>query len=344
MLGLRCFRWFSLIFLLCFFSFVQEQEKTNLIADNMLLLQRNSGGWSKFFNKQKVNYKRTFTSVEIALARKQKDLQDATIDNSASSSEIRYLISAYSKTRNKSYLKAAQKGINYLLEAQYPNGGWSQYYPDTHLYRSQITYNDCAMINVLRIMQDITKAANGFGVLEAVYKEKAQRAIVRGTDCILKTQVTLGGQKTIWAAQYDKDSLQPAKARAYELPSLATAESCDILLFLMEQPKSSPLAEAVEAGMKWFADHKIENKEAVIIEDSTQPSGKDRVLVHQPGTDCWARFYDLKQQEPLFVGRDGVPHQTLSAIENERRVGYAWYGNWGDKVRKTYKKWKLNQF
>lgn len=344
MLGLRCFRWLSLIFLLCSFGFVQEQEKTDPTAENMLLLQRSCGGWSKFFNKQKVDYQHVFTTSEIALAEEQKDLTDATIDNNATSSEIRYLIKAYKKTQNKLYLSAAKKGINYLIEAQYPNGGWPQYYPDTHLYRSQITYNDRAMINVLRIMQDIVAATNSFGILGEDYKQKAKKALYLGVDCILKTQVIINGQKTIRAAQYDKDRLQPAKARVYELPSLAAAESSDVLLFLMDQPKSPLLIEAIETGVKWFADHKIENKEAVIIEDSTQPSGKDRVLVHQPGTDCWARFYDLKQQEPLFVGRDGVPRQTLSAIENERRVGYAWYGNWGDKVRKTYKKWKLNQF
>ncbi|MEH6306658.1 pectate lyase [Olivibacter sp. CPCC 100613] len=338
MLGLKSYRWVSLSLLFCFFGFVKGQEKVDPIAENMLLLQRSYGGWSKFFNKQKVDYNHVFSPSDMNLAKHQKDALDATIDNNATSSEIRYLIKAYKKTQNKSYLTAVEKGIDYLLEAQYPNGGWPQYYPDTHLYRSEITYNDCAMINVLRIMQDISKAAKGFEILKARYKEKAQRAIVLGVDCILKTQVIIGGQKTIWAAQYDKDRLQPAKARAYELPSLATAESSDILLFLMEQPPSPRLVEAVEAGVKWFAAHKIENKEALVIDDSTQKSGKDRILVTKQGATSWARFYDLKQQEPLFVGRDGVPHRTLSSIENERRIGYAWYGNWGDKVERAYKK------
>lgn len=337
-------RWIPLVFFPCFFCFVQGQEKTDAIAENILRLQRNYGGWSKFFDKRKVNYNRVFSPSEIALAEAQKGLQDATIDNNATSCEVRYLINAYRKSGNQRYLTGAKKGIDYLLQAQYANGGWPQYYPDTHLYRSQITYNDCAMINVLRIMQDLVAGANGFDVLAAVYKEKAQKAIVRGIDCILKTQVIIDGQQTIWAAQYDKDKLQPAKARAYELPSLATAESSDILLFLMEQPYSTALVEAIEAGIKWFAAHKIENKEAVLIGNATQSSGKDRVLVDKKGAACWARFYDLKKQEPLFAGRDGIPHQSLSAIENERRVGYAWYGNWGDKVSKAYKKWKLNQF
>ena len=30
----------------------------------------------------------------------------------------------------KKYLNAAKRGIDYLLTAQYANGGWPQYYPD----------------------------------------------------------------------------------------------------------------------------------------------------------------------------------------------------------------------
>jgi PelA/Pel-15E family pectate lyase len=330
----------SLSLLLSFCSLVYGQEKSDSIAENMLLLQRNYGGWSKFFNKQKVDYKQVFGPTEIKLAEEQKGFKDATIDNNATTTEIRYLVKAYHETRNERYLQAARLGVRYLLKAQYANGGWPQYFPDKHLYRSQITYNDRAMINVLLIMQDIKNAKNGFEIL-ASYVDEAKAAIEKGILCILQTQINIDGKKTIWAAQYDKDTLQPAKARAYELPSLASSESSDILLFLMDQ--SSPttaIKEAVNAGVHWFDMHKIKDQEVVLIDDATQTSGKDRILQAKQGYLIWARFYDLKNQEPLFVGRDGEPHRNLTTIENERRVGYAWYGNWGNKVNKAYKKWE----
>lgn len=324
------------IIAILFFSILAcGQEKNDPLAENMLLLQRDYGGWSKFFNKKKVNYKHVFNAADIALAKNQKNQADATVDNNATTSEIRYLIQAYHNTQDPRYLTAVKKGIDYLFRAQYTNGGWPQYYPDTQYYRSQITYNDCAMINVMRLMQDIDQARRGFHVLEPHYKKKAREALDRGLHCILKTQVVLDGRKTIWAAQYDKDSLQPAKARAYELPSLATAESVDILLFLMDQPVSASIQDAIEAGTKWFIDHALKDKEAIVVDDPTQDSGKDRILIRKPGAICWARFYDLTRQEPLFVGRNGIPHKALSSIENERRVGYAWYGNWGNKLREA---------
>jgi len=336
--------WISLSVLLSFCSLVYGQEKSDSIAENMLLLQRNYGGWSKFFNKQKVDYKQVFSPMEIKLAEEQKGLEDATIDNNATTTEIRYLVKAYYKTKNERYLQAARLGVRYLLKAQYANGGWPQYFPDKHLYRSQITFNDRAMINVLLIMQDIKNAKDGFEILSS-YVDEAKAAIDKGIASILRTQISIDGKKTIWAAQYDKDTLQPAKARAYELPALASSESSDILLFLMDQPSPTPaIKEAVEAGIRWFDIHAIKDQVVVLIDDATQASGKDRILQAKQGSLIWARFYDLKNQEPIFVGRDGEPHRNLTAIENERRVGYAWYGNWGNKVNKAYKKWKLNTF
>lgn len=56
------------------------------------------------------------------------------------------------------------------------------------------------------------------------------------------------------------------------------------------------------------------------------------MVISSQGNVIWARFYDLDNNLPLFSGRDGVPNKTLAEIENERRVGYSWYGNWPAKL------------
>jgi hypothetical protein len=43
---------------------------------------------------------------------------------------------------------------------------------------------------------------------------------------------------------------------------------------------------------------------------------------------------------PIFAGRDGIVKYRMSEIEQERRGGYAWYGNWGEAVLAEYKKWQ----
>jgi len=55
----------------------------------------------------------------------------------------------------------------------------------------------------------------------------------------------------------------------------------------------------------------------------------------------WARFYDIETGRPFFCGRDGVKKSTFAEIERERRNGYAWYGNWGERLAKDYAAWQI---
>ncbi|MGG9972072.1 pectate lyase [Ferruginibacter sp. SUN002] len=320
-----------------------KASSTDSIADNMLLYQRKNGGWPKHFQDKKVDYKRKLTSSDIGeLQNGYYDGIDATIDNQATTKEIKYLVKAFEQTKNKAYLKAAVAGIDYLLLAQYDNGGWPQFYPDFSNYRGEVTYNDDAMINVLNIMQDIVEGKSGFDALDKKYKVKAEKAVKKGIKCILKTQVKQKKKLTAWCAQYDAGSLEPAQARKFELPSLSGAESVGIIRFLMRLDNpSKEIVAAVNAGIDWFNKVKIEGYNFVEIKAPAEQTGRDRVLVKDSASTIWARFYDLKTNVPFFTGRDSKPHATLAEVENERRVGYAWYGTWPAKLlNKEYPEWK----
>jgi PelA/Pel-15E family pectate lyase len=209
------------------------------VADNMLMFQRSYGGWPKHFHEKAINYKQTFSDAEKAVIASEVDKNDATIDNNATTKEIWYLAKMYKQYHNAKYLVAVENGVRYLLKAQNKNGGWPQYFPDASLYRSEITYNDNAMINVLKVLQDVTLKHNDLDIVDVSLLEPSKAAIEKGIDCILKTQVKVNGKLTVWCAQYDASSLKPAKARAFELASLSGAESVGIVEFLMEQSKPS---------------------------------------------------------------------------------------------------------
>jgi PelA/Pel-15E family pectate lyase len=302
----------------------------------MLCYQRESGGWCK-----NVNYKAITTEAQKEAARKDFKKTDATIDNGATSREIRYLLKAYHTTANPAYLSAAASGVRYLLKAQYENGGWPQFYPDFSLYRSEITFNDNAMINVLNLLQDIAEQKAPCEVLDKELAKSAGTAVDKGITCILSTQLKLRDRFTVWCAQYDAHTLQPAKARSYELPSLSGAESVGIVDFLMRQPHPSPaIKNAVKAAVKWFEEAKITGYKTVRINAPEQPSGKDVVVVADPSSTLWARFYDLDTEQPFFCSRDGIKKKTLAEIDNERRAGYGWYTQAPEKLITTdYQKW-----
>jgi len=311
------------------------QLPTDSTAEKMVMYQLGNGGWPKQLeDKSVVNYGAAITPELLEKIKSTND-KHATFDNRATSREVVYLVKAYKKTQNKTYLKAAEKGLDYILVAQYANGGWPQYYPDQSLYRSEITYNDDAMINVLNILQDIATRSNDFEVVNADYIKKAEKAVAKGIDCILKTQVKQNGLLTIWGAQYDKDSLLPAKARAFEPASLSTSESVGIVRFLMRiQHPSQEIKTAVTSALKWFDTYKIAGYRF------ERERNKTAALIADDSSMVWARFYDLDKNVPIFGDRDNTIKSKLEELSPERRNGYAWYGNWAQKlIEKEYPKW-----
>jgi len=324
---------------------ISAQVKKDTLAEKMLLYQLPVGGWGKQLeDKSVVDYS---LPVDKNLLRKIKSTGDdhATIDNNATSREINALMKAYSETKNPDYLKAAEKGIRYLLAMQYDNGGFPQYYPNTGLYRKQITFNDNAMINALTALYNTAEGKNDFIAVDQKLKEQSKKAVKKGIECILKAQVLQNGKPTIWADQYNEITLQPDKARAFEPISLATAESVGIVRFLMWQPVTPDIERSVKSAVKWFTENDIEGYSYNVVKQN----GKTvRVLAEDKNSVVWARFYDIHDNRPLFGDRDGSVKYNYNEVSEERRNGYSWFGDFAKKlIEKEYPKWleknKLSQ-
>jgi PelA/Pel-15E family pectate lyase len=319
----------------------QTAPKTDSLAEKMLVYQLSNGAWPKQLDGGiVVNYGLQLSDALLAKIKATSYLH-ATIDNKATSREINALVTAFKKTQNKAYLAAAEKGIDYLFKAQYTNGGWPQYYPDKSSYRAEITYNDDAMINVMNIMLNIATQTNDFDVVNKSYIAKAENAVNRGLDCILKTQVVQNGKLTIWAAQYDQNTLKPAKARNFEPASFSSAESVGIVRFLMRlKNPSKDVKAAINSAINWLDTTKI-----IGFKFDKLPDGKDKGLIADPTSVIWSRFYDFETNKPIFGDRDNSVKSNVADISFERRNGYGWFGNWAaNLIAKDYPKWqKANQ-
>jgi len=311
-------------------------------AEKMLAFQRSNGGWPKAVNEVKVDYRHPMSAADLAAAHREASQQDATIDNNATTREITYLVAAFRTTQNPAYRTAAENGIRYLLKMQQPSGGFPQYFPDARFYRAQITYNDNAMIKALVVLKAVADKKADFALVDPSLAAPAQRAVARGVQCILKTQYVRQGQPTAWGAQHDRVTLLPCKARAFELASLSGDESVGITEFLMSLDQPSPeVRRAIAAAIAWFEASRILNTAVKDVTDPSQPKGRDRIMVPENGSTVWARFYTLDTNQPLYVGRDGVPHTRLADIEVERRTGYVYAGTWPEKLlTREYPKWQ----
>lgn len=301
-------------------SWFQSEEGAQTLAC-ILSWQTRHGDWPK--NRD--------TTAEPFTGNGEKP--SGTFDNGATVGELRVLAKAFRITGDERYRAAFLTGFDHILAAQYANGGWPQFYPTNTKYNRHITFNDWSMTRLMSFLGDAATEKD-FAWLDDDRKAKARAAVDRGIDCILKCQVIVNGQRTVWCAQHDEVTLEPAGARSFELVSLSGGESAGILQFLMQIEDPSPeVIRAVESGVNWYEASKIERVRYV-------RSGGDRKLIPDPNAKpIWARFYEIETNRPFFCGRDGVKKYDVMQIEHERRNGYAWYGTWGEDVAAAYAGW-----
>lgn len=286
------------------------------IADLVLLYQRNSGGWPK-----NIDMAKPLSEEDRANLSAKKNDKDSTIDNGATFTQLSYLARVYTAQREERYRESFLKGLDYLLKAQYPNGGWPQFYPDLSGYYKHITFNDNAMIGVMKLLRDVAAGKPAYGFVDEARRARAAKAVEKGVDVILKTQVIVNGKRTVWCAQHDEVTFAPAPARKYEVVSLSGGESVEIVRFLMSIKNPSPaVVDAIESAVKWFEQSQLKDAK---------------------GEPVWARFYEIGTNRPIFVGRDGVVKYDVMQIEEERRTGYAWYVDGAAKLLNTdYPAWR----
>jgi len=300
------------------------------ILENILSHQSELGGWPK--------------NVDTTAARYAGDPRQIkpTFDNGATTDELRFLARLHRAAPNESARRAFERGFDYILQAQYPTGGWPQSFPPGRGYPRHITFNDGAMVRLLQFLREAATRPE-YGFLDKSRRGAAQQAFDRGIDCILQCQISIDGRRTAWCAQHDETDYRPRPARIYELASISGAESVGIvqLLLTLENP-SAEVVRAVDAAVAFFESAKLTGIRERIEPDSRSPSGRNKVIVSDPSAPpLWARFYEIPTLRPLFVDRDGVPRYQLADIGFERRNGYSWYGTWPEKLlSQQYPAWK----
>ena len=305
-----------------------QSEEGRRIADNVLTWQTPHGSWPK--NRD---------TASERFDGKSDDLH-GTFDNGATTGELRFLARAFRATTEPRYEQAFLKGLSHILEAQYPTGGWPQFYPLSKGYHRHITFNDNAMVRILELLRDVSESSD-YGFLKTEYRTKAKAAVTKGIDCILRTQIKQDDKLTAWCAQHDEKTLEPAWARSYEPPSISGAESVGVVRFLMSVEEPTPaIIAAVEGAVGWFRDVAIHG---IRLEKFTDAAGQDdkRVVADPDAGPIWARFYEIGSNRPIFLDRDSVVRYSFSEIGQERRNGYAYYGSWATRLlTDEYPRWR----
>lgn len=312
------------------------------IADNILLYQKDNGGWPKNYDMQAI-----LTPEQKDTLLSHRHDTNTTFDNRTTYSHVEALSKVYSITKDDKYKNAALKGLDFILTAQFSNGGWPQYFPLQDNYSRHITFNDDAFSGIMLLLRDIIDGKPDYAYIDTKRKERLQKAYQKGLDCVLATQINDNGTPTAWCQQHNEVTLAPDWARKFEPPAICNGESTDVVQLLMSIPNPSPaIKNAIQNAVAWFETSKIngirvQTISAPEMQTPFRISRTDRVVVNDPNAPpIWTRYYELKTHRPVFCNRDSKVVYSLAEVDRERRDGYAWYTYAPQKILNQYPAWQ----
>jgi PelA/Pel-15E family pectate lyase len=317
------------------------------ITDAIVSFQTPAGGWSKNLNVADHARRKgeSFAPNNLShyLGRDDFDTPAdphwnyvGTLDNDATTTELQFLARVIGAVKESDAYRACfLRGIEYLFNAQFPNGGWPQVWPLEGGYHDAITFNDGAVTETLELLESVAERKDGFRFVPEEVAKRARSSVARGIDCILATQITEKGRRTVWAQQHDALTLEPVAGRNYEPRAECSSESAAMMLFLMSLADPSPkVVAAVHAAATWFKQTVIHGKVY-----TRGPQGA-QLADSADGKPLWARYYEIGTQRPIFGDRDKTIHDTVSEISAERQRGYGWYNEVPQSALDRYVEWR----
>ncbi|HSC67195.1 MAG TPA: pectate lyase [Cellvibrio sp.] len=204
------------------------------VAGAIIYAQLPSGGWNyvaDFGGEEALkDWYATIGKQAWRLEEFQHYYGNATFDDVGTAEAAKFLLRLYVEKQNSKYRPPLNKAIDFMLESQYPIGGWPQRYPlmhdhpsrDNADYSSFITFNDDVAA------ENIDFLLMCYQVLGEV---RVREPVIRAMNTFLVTQ--MGQPQPGWALQYTTE-LVPAAARSYEPKSLHTPTTAENILQLIK--------------------------------------------------------------------------------------------------------------
>lgn len=322
-------------------SYAPEQVRE--IAANLLLFQRDNGGWPKDYDMLAV-----LNADQQQRIRETRANNDTSFDNHNIHPQVAYLAHAFVRLGDPALRAAGERGLDFMLAAQYPNGGFPQRWPRPSGLGAHITFNDGVMVGILTVLRDAARAAPHFVWLDDARRARARTAVERGIDCLLRMQVEVNGARTGWGQQHDAKTLAPAAARTFEPACLSPADTVEVVRFLMGEERPSPeLIARLDAAVAWLGQVRVTGLKVTRVaapraEFFRHKTDFDVVVVpDETAPPLWPRMVEIGTNRALFSGRDGVIKYALADIDRERRTGSGWYGPWPRRLLEVdYPRWR----
>jgi PelA/Pel-15E family pectate lyase len=202
--------------------YLQQARKA---ADALVFGQRPQGGWHYFIDFEPAGiagwYESTASRFRWGYEEYRHYYGNATFDDQVTPDAARYLLRFYRVTHEAAYREPVLKALDFVLQAQFPNGAWPQRFPLRHEYAhdglpdytSFYTLNDGATAAIIELLID------GW---ETMGDQRYLDAARRGVDALVAMQGPAG--QAAWGEQHGRN-LRPIAARTHEPAGYVVRES-----------------------------------------------------------------------------------------------------------------------
>jgi len=288
-------------------------------ARALIRAQHPSGGWNyvaDFAGEKSLQaWYDTIGRNAWRLEEFQHNWGNATFDDGGTAESATFLLRMFLEKRDATFRLALDKAIQFVLDSQYPVGGWPQRFPLKNEfshhglpdYTSFITFND-----------DVAAENMDFLLLcyQALGEERVLEPIRRGMHAFLVMQQP--APQAGWGLQHTLD-LKPAGARTYEPRALVThttAANVDLLIKFYRLTGETKFLGRIPEAIAWL--------ESVALPRGVAPDGMTHPTFVEPGTN--RPLYVHRAGSNVFNGRyyvDGNPKDTITHYSSFRRIDVA---------------------
>ena len=262
-------------------------------ADALIWGQHPSGGWHYFIDFDPGGVPEWYEQVASKCWGWEEFYHyhgNCTFDDNVTVGAAEFLLELYTTTKGPAYREPLLKALGFILDAQYPSGGWPQRYPPAPAhppegkpdYTSFYTFNDDVITsNIYFLLKAHERLGNG------EYRDAA----IRGMNFVAAAQ--LAPPQAGWAQQYDLD-MNPRGARSCEPRGLSppiTASSIHHLMSFYRITGDRRYLKGIPDALTW-------------LDEAVLPPG------HSDEGHTHAFFVEMGTNRPLYAHREGATMST----------------------------------
>lgn len=276
--------------------YYQAAEK---VANVLIWGQLECGGWNYVFDFAGENSLKEWYETVGKHGWRLEEFRhyygNATYDDLGTMSAAKFLLRMYVEKNDPVYKVPLEKVIHFILESQYPVGGWPQRYPlrYDHPFEGKEDYSSFITLN-----DDVTPEIIDFLIqcYQAMGLQNIKEPIMRAMYLMITLQQ--GEPYAGWADQYTVTDLKPAHARSYEPRSVNTGTTVGMIYQMMEYYKltaDTRFLSGIPAAIKFLESQRLPDSEV----------RKWRRKSNNPNEILVPRFIDPDTGKPLYVHRKG---------------------------------------